>query len=52
MYCLFDFTPSAKDELPLRAGDNVEVLTRQDREGWVRARLLPPSSRPTPVRAC
>ena len=38
VYCLFDFVPTAADEVGLRAGDRVEVTSAQDADGWVQVR--------------
>ena len=38
VYCLFDFVPTAIDEVGLRAGDRVEVMDTQDADGWVQVR--------------
>lgn len=38
VYCLFDFVPTAADEVGLRAGDRVEVMSAQDADGWVQVR--------------
>ena len=39
VFCLFDFAPENDDELGLRAGDRVEILQRQDPDGWVQVRV-------------